>query len=63
MTHFTGYGAYIVFVTIRTHFESKTFDFFKHHVVKAHRRTYENRNDRWFFDKVAKEYSDKELRD
>lgn len=63
MSHFSGYGAYIVFVTIRTHFESSTFDFFKHHKVKASRETYEERNDRWFFDKVAKEYEDKQLRD
>lgn len=63
MSHFTGYGAYVVFVTIRTHFESPTFDFFKHHKVKATRTTYEKRSDRWFFEKVAKEFQDKELRD
>lgn len=63
MAHLTGYGAYVAFVTVRTHFESKTFDFFTHHRVKANRRTYENRSDRWFFDKVAKEYKDRELFD
>jgi len=63
MAHFSGYGAYIVFVTIRTHFESRTFDFFKHHKVKATRDTYNSRNDKWFFDKVAKEYENKDLRD
>lgn len=63
MSHFTGYGAYLVYVTIRTHFESPTFDFFKHHKVKAKRETYEERNDRWFFDKVAREYETKDLRD
>lgn len=63
MSYFSGYGAYIVFVTIRTHFESTTFDFFKHHKVKASRETYENRSDRWFFDKVAKEYEIKDVRD
>ena len=63
MSHFTGYGAYLVYVTIRTHFESPTFDFFKHHKVKAKRHTYEERNDRWFFDKVAREYETKDLRD
>ena len=63
MSHFTGYGAYVVFVTIRTHFESPTFDFFKHHKVRATRQTYEGRSDRWLFDTVAREYRDKELRD
>lgn len=63
MSHFSAYGAYVVFVTIRTHFESSTFDFFKHHKVKASRATYEKRPDKWFFDKVTKEYEDKDLRD
>ena len=63
MSHFSAYGAYVVFVTIRTHFESSTFDFFKHHKVKASKATYDKRPDKWFFDKVAKEYEDKDLRD
>ena len=63
MSHFSAYGAYVVFVTIRTHFESPTFDLFTHHKVKASRTTYEKRPDKWFFDKVAKEYEDKDLRD
>jgi len=63
MSHFSAYGAYVVFVTIRTHFESPTFDLFTHHKVKASRTTYEKRPDKWFFDKVAKEYEDRELRD
>ena len=63
MSHFSAYGAYVVFVTIRTHFESPTFDLFTHHKVKASRATYEKRPDKWFFDKVAKEYQDKDLRD
>ena len=63
MSHFSAYGAYVVFVTIRTHFESRTFDFFKHHKVKATRATLEKRRDKWFFEKVAKHYTDKDLRD
>lgn len=63
MTHFTGYGAYVVFVTVRTHFRSPTFDMFKHRKVKANKQTYEKRPDKWFFDKVAKEYTDRELAD
>lgn len=63
MSHFSAYGAYVVFVTIRTHFESPTFDFFKHHKVKAGKATLDKRSDKWFFDKVAKQYQDKDLRD
>lgn len=61
MRHFTGYGAYLVFVTVRTHFESPTFDFFKHKQVKANRLTYEKRVDKSFFDMIAKDYPAEEL--
>lgn len=61
MKHFTGYGAYLVFVTVRTHFESPTFDFFKHKNVKANKATYLKRNDKSFFDMIAKDYDAKEL--
>jgi len=61
MSHFSGYGAYLVFVTVRTHFESSTFDFFKHKNVKANKATYLKRNDKSFFDMIAKDYDAKEL--
>jgi len=63
MSHFTGYGAYVVFVTVRTHFRSPTFDMFKYHKVNAFKRTYEKRSDRWFFEKVAKDYNERDLAD
>jgi hypothetical protein len=63
MKHFTGYGAYLVFVTVRTHFESPTFDFFKHKNVKANKATYLKRNDKSFFDMIAKDYDAKEIMD
>ena len=61
MKHFSGYGAYLVFVTVRTHFESPTFDFFKHDKVKANKTTYLKRSDKVFFDMIAKDYNSKEL--
>ena len=63
MSHFSAYGAYVVFVTIRTHFRSPTFDMFKHQKVKASRHTFDSRPDKWFFDKIAKDYEEKDLRD
>lgn len=63
MSHFSGYGAYVVFVTIRTHFETRAFDFFKYHRVKASKEAYERRSDKWFFEKLSKQYEDKDLRD
>ena len=63
MKHFTGYGAYLVFVTVRNHFETPTFDFFKHKQVKAKKSTYLKRNDKSFFDMVAKDYDVEEIMD
>lgn len=61
MKHFTGYGAYLVFVTVRTHFESPTFDYFKYGPVKATRQTFYKRNDVSFFEMVAKDYAGRQL--
>lgn len=63
MAHFTGYGAYVVFVTVRTHFKSPTFDMFKYRKVNASKAAYEKRSDKWFFEKVAKEYQERDLAD
>lgn len=63
MSHLSAYGAYVLFVSLKTHFDSKSFDIFKYRKVKASREALEKRSDRWFFDKIAKQYQDKDLRD
>lgn len=64
MSHFTGYGAYQLFIALRTHFSSSRYDFFRMHgKTRASKESYLRRNDRWFFDKIAKEYTAEELRD
>ena len=64
MSHFTGYGAYQLFLALRTHFSSNRYDFFRMHgKLRATKESYLKRNDKWFFDRIAKEYTAEELRD
>jgi len=64
MKHFTGYGAYLLFLALRTHFTNAKYDFFKMHgKLRATKESYLKRNDKFFFDKLAKDYTCEELRD
>lgn len=64
MNHFTGYGAYVLFLALRTHFNKTKYDFFEMHgKLRASKETYNKRKDRSFFEKIAREYTIKELRD
>ena len=64
MKHFTGYGAYLLFLALRTHFTSDKYDFFKMHgKLRATKDSYEKRQDKHFFDKIAKLYNAEELKD
>lgn len=64
MNHFSGYGAYMLFVALRTHFDKSNYDFFQMNgKLRVSKESYYKRNDRKFFEKVAKEYSAEALRD
>jgi hypothetical protein len=64
MRHFTGYGAYQLFLALRTHFTSNKYDFFQMHgKLRATKESYTKRNDRMFFEKLAKTYDPETLRD
>ena len=64
MSHFSGYGAYMLFVALRTHFDKSNYDFFQMNgKLRVSKESYHKRNDRKFFEKVAKEYSAEALRD
>lgn len=64
MKHFTGYGAYLLFLALRTHFTNAKYDFFQMHgKLRATKESYLKRNDKSFFDKLARDYSCEELRD
>ena len=64
MKHFTGYGAYLLFLALRTHFNNVKYDFFlMHGKLRATKESYNNRKDKYFFEKLAKLYNSEQLRD
>ena len=64
MKHFTGYGAYLLFLALRTHFTNAKYDFFQMHgKLRATKESYIKRNDKSFFDKLARDYTCENLRD
>lgn len=64
MNHFTGYGAYRLFLALRTHFTNRNYDFFvMNGKTRASKDSYMKRNDRLFFDRLANKYDPESLRD
>lgn len=64
MKHFSGYGAYLLFLALRTHFNNGSYDFFQMHgKLRANKESYQKRHDKYFFEKLAKEYNTTDLRD
>ena len=63
MKHFSGYGAYLLFLAIRTHFTNDKYDFFQMNgKLRANKESYLKRNDKAFFEKLAKLYNAEELK-
>lgn len=58
MAYFLGmdaFEAYKHYLALKSHFTSKTYDFFKYNgAVKAKRESFESRNDKYFFQKLSK---------
>ena len=54
MKHFSGYGAYLLFLALRTHFTKAKYDFFQMNgKLRANKESYLKRNDKAFFEKLA----------
>lgn len=63
MKHFSGYGAYLLFLALRTHFTKAKYDFFEMNgKLRANKESYEKRRDKMFFEKLAKLYNAEELK-
>ena len=63
MKHFSGYGAYLLFLALRTHFTKVKYDFFEMNgKLRANKESYEKRRDKMFFMKLAKLYNAEELK-
>lgn len=64
MAHLTGYGAYRLFLAIRVHFTQEKYNFFERNgKTNANKEAYQKRNDRYFFEVLAKDYDAETLRD
>lgn len=64
MSHLTGFGAYMMFLSLRTHFTSDKYDY--HTMcgkINANKDSYNRRSDKALFDKVARDHTAKDLRD
>lgn len=57
----TGYDAYCLYISLKSHFNTKSYDFFKYGTKKIKNNTYLSRTDRIFFEKIAKKYRKQEL--
>ena len=63
MKHFSGYGAYLLFLALRTHFTRPSYDFFRMKgKLRATKESYDKRKDKMFFEKIAKRYNAEELK-
>lgn len=57
----TGFQCYCIFTSLKLHFTSKQYDFFKYGgKTKLKQSNYDIRKDRFFFDKLSKRYPIKE---
>jgi hypothetical protein len=64
MNHFTGYGSYLLFLALRTHFTNEKYDFFQMNgKLRANKESYLKRHDKAFFEKLARDYTTEELKD
>lgn len=51
----TGFEAYKLYLALKNHFTSKTYDYFKYNgAISAKPNSFEQRNDKYFFSKLAK---------
>ena len=56
-----GYDAYRMYLAMRNHFKTKTYDFARNQFAKAKQETYDKRKDKYFFIKLSRKYNEEEL--
>jgi hypothetical protein len=57
----TGYDAYVMFLSLRNHFRLDRFDYFKYKGLTSTNPTkFNERQDKWIFEKLAKKYTTKQ---
>ena len=59
-----GFDVYRTYLAFKQHFSNPTFDFFKYDgKVNAKETTYQQRNDFYFFETIARKYTDQEIKE
>ena len=59
-----GFDVYRTYLAFKQHFSNPSFDFFKYDgKVNAKESTYQQRNDFYFFETIARKYSDQEIKE
>jgi len=59
-----GYSAYKLYLGIKLHFDSDSYNFFKYNGnVRATEISFEKRKDKYFFERLSRKYSQKDLID
>ena len=57
-----GYGAYHAYLSIKAHFTNDSFDATKYSKTNANYNSFDKRNDKSFFNFIAKRFQDKEIK-
>lgn len=64
MSHFTGYGAYQLYMALRLHFNSNRYNFFKMNgKLRLTKDSFRKRTDKSFFEQLSKTYNSEDLKD
>jgi hypothetical protein len=59
-----GFEVYTLYVAMKAHFKTKSYDFVKFGgKIRSRVSTYENRKDKYYFEKLAKKYSENEIKE
>lgn len=59
-----GFDVYRTYLAFKQHFSNPSFDFFKYDgKVNAKETTYQQRNDFYFFETIARKYTDQEIKE
>lgn len=60
----SGFEVYKMYLSLKLHFTSKTFDYFKYgNSAKASQQAFDSRKDKYFFVKLSRKFKEDELRD
>jgi hypothetical protein len=58
----TPYECYTIYLALKQHFSNENYDFFQYNgKVRTSIKTYNNRNDRYFFEKLSRKYDKQEI--